>query len=142
MSGLPRGISLVASRFLGISGFGGYPCGLRPPLGLRRTRIILLLMVLLRSDVFSLSLWDKACFLYPTSRNPAVSYGCLWPFKHDLREWGYRYIEPVYSFFAPKWVVFPMRGEPLPDKDSFPRSIDQKRTWILSFVRLGVLFMN
>lgn len=58
-------------------------------------------------DVFSLSLWDKACFLYPTSRNPAVSYGRLWPFKHDLREWGYRYIEPVYSFFAPKQVVFP-----------------------------------
>lgn len=68
--------------------------------------------------------------------------GRLWPFKHDLREWAYRYIEPVYSFFAPKRVVFLMRGEPLPDEDSFPWSIDQKRTWILSFVRLGVLFMN
>lgn len=46
------------------------------------------------------------------------TYGRLWPFKHDLREWAYRYIEPVYSFFAPKRVVFPMRGEPLPDEDS------------------------
>jgi hypothetical protein len=79
-------------------------------------------------DVFSLSLWDKACLLYPTSRNPAVSYGRLWPFKHDLREWAYRYIEPVYCFFAPKRVVFPMRGEPLPDEDSFPWSTTEERS--------------
>lgn len=73
---------------------------------------------------------------------PAILRFRTVPFKHDLREWAYRYIEPVYCFFAPKRVVFPMRGEPLPDEDSFPWSIDQKRTWILSFVRLGVLFMN
>lgn len=80
-------------------------------------------------DLFSIALWDKSYLLSPTSdQHKSITEGRLWPFNYENREWAWRYIEPVYAFFASDRQIFPTRGEMPDDSSSFPWSLYQTMT--------------
>lgn len=56
ISNLPENVSLITSEFLKVSNFNKCPYKLHPPLKLEEAHVVLLLVILLHSSMFSLSL--------------------------------------------------------------------------------------
>lgn len=58
-------------------------------------------------DLFALVTWDKAVLLTPTVEDRHVARNRIWPFAEDLKWWSSGYIEPVFTYFAPKRDQYP-----------------------------------